>query len=79
MPLQQFDCDSVTLIMFIHSFIHSWTTANDKAQNLTLYLECRAADVLKDVNELAPTAYEDIWTQLGRRFGYTTLMRLGAL
>jgi len=31
------------------------------------------------VNELAPTAYEDIWTQLGRRFGYTTLMRLGAL
>jgi len=21
-PLQQFDCDSVTLIMFIHSFFH---------------------------------------------------------
>jgi len=45
-------------------------SAEDKAQNLTLALEGPAADVLKDINESASTAYEDIWKQLRRRFGY---------
>ena len=51
--------------------VNAWVTAQDKAQNLTLFLEGPAADVLKDEDELAHTAYEDIWKQLGRRFGYT--------
>ena len=51
--------------------VNGWTTAHDKAQNLTLFLKGAAADVLNDVDESVPTAYEDIWTQLGRRFGYT--------
>ena len=33
------------------------------------------AYVLKDVYELAPTAYEDIWRQISRRFGYTDAPR----
>jgi len=36
-PLQQLDCDSVTLIMFIHSFIHSLHTA------FILFLHCTLA------------------------------------
>jgi len=55
--------------------VKGWTTAQVKTQNLTLYLEGPAADVLKDVDDLAPTAYEDIWTQLGHRFGYTDAPR----
>ena len=55
--------------------VNGWFTAQDKAQTLTLVLEGSAADVLEDVDELAPTAYEDIWTQLGRRFGYTDAPR----
>ena len=35
-----------------------------KAQNLTLFHEGPAADVLKDVDELVSTAYEDILKQL---------------
>ena len=55
--------------------VNAWVTAQNKAQNLALFLEGPAADVLKDVDELAPTAYEDIWKQLGRRFGYTDAPR----
>jgi len=55
--------------------VNGWTTAQDKAQNLTLYLEGPAADIFKDVDDLASTAYEDIWTQLSRRFGYTDAPR----
>ena len=55
--------------------MNAWVTAQNKAQNLALFLEGPAADVLKDVDELAPTAYEDIWKQLGRRFGYTDAPR----
>ena len=38
---------------------------------MDLLLEGAAADVLKDIDETAPTAYEDIWVQLSRRFDYT--------
>jgi len=41
--------------------VNGWITSQDKAQNLTLFLEGAAADVLKDIDESAPTAYEDIW------------------
>jgi len=55
--------------------VNGWTTTQDKAQNLTLFLEGPAAEALKDIDESAPTAYKDIWTQLGRRFGYTDAPR----
>jgi len=55
--------------------VNGWITAQHKAQNLTLFLEGAAADVLKDIDESAPTAYEDIWVQLSRRFGYTDAPR----
>ena len=50
--------------------VNGWTTGQDKAQNLTL-----AADVLKDVEESAPDAYDQIWRQIGRRFGHTDAPR----
>ena len=34
-----------------------------------------AADVLNDIDESAPSAYDDIWRQLRRRFGYTDAPR----
>ena len=55
--------------------MNGWTTPQDKAQNLTLLLEGAAADVLKDIDESAPTAYKGIWVQLIRRFGYTDAPR----
>ena len=55
--------------------VNGWTTAQDKAQNLTLALEVPAADVLKDVDESAPDAYDQIWQQIGRRFGHTDAPR----
>ena len=55
--------------------VNGWTTAQDKAQNLTLALEGPAADVLKDVEESAPDAYDQIWRQIGRRFGHTDAPR----
>jgi len=55
--------------------VNSWNTPQDRAQNLTLALESPAADVLKDVDELAPNAYDQIWQQTGRRFGHTDAPR----
>ena len=55
--------------------VNSWNTPQDRAQNLTLALEGPAADVLKDVDELAPNAYDQIWQQIGRRFGHTDAPR----
>ena len=55
--------------------MNSWTTAQDKAQNLTLALGGPAADVLKDVDESAPDAYDQIWQQIGRRLGHTVAPR----
>jgi len=52
--------------------VNSWNTPQDRAQNLTLVLE---GDVLKDVDELAPNAYDQIWQQIGRRFGHTDAPR----
>jgi len=51
--------------------VNNSNTAQDRAQNLTLALEGPATDVLKDVDESAPNAYDQIWQQLGRRFGHT--------
>jgi len=42
--------------------VNAWTSTEDKVQNLTLALEGPAAEILKDVNESSPTAYDEIWT-----------------
>ena len=55
--------------------VNAWTTTEDKVQNLTLALEGPAAEILKDVNEASPTAYDEIWTLLARRFGQTDAPR----
>jgi len=55
--------------------VNGWTIAQDIAQNLTLALEGPAADVLKGVDESAPDAYDQIWRQIGRRFGHTDAPR----
>ena len=55
--------------------MNAWTSTEDKVQNLTLALEGPAAEILKDVNEASPTAYDEIWTLLARRFGQTDAPR----
>jgi len=55
--------------------VNSWTSTADKVQNLTLALEGPAAEILKDINEASPTAYDEIWTLLARRFGQTDAPR----
>jgi len=55
--------------------VNAWTTTKDKVQNLTLALEGPAAEILKDVNESSPTAYDEILTLLARRFGQTDAPR----
>jgi len=51
--------------------VNGWSTQQEKAQNLTLALEGSAAEILKDVEDSSPSVYNDIWTQLARRFGMT--------
>ncbi len=48
---------------------NQWTTDALRTQHLTLALRGPAAEVLRDIDEAAPTAYTDIWTALNRRFG----------
>jgi len=55
--------------------VNAWTSSEDKVQNLTLALEGPAAEILKDVNESSPTAYDEIWTLLACRFGQTDAPR----
>ena len=55
--------------------VNAWTSTEDKVQNLTLALEGPAAEILKDVNESSPTAYDEIWTLLAQRFGQTDAPR----
>jgi len=55
--------------------VTAWTSTEDKVQNLTLALEGPAAEILKDVNENSPAAYDEIWTLLARRFGQTDAPR----
>ena len=55
--------------------VNNWTTAQDKAQNLTLALAGPAVDILKDIDESVPNAYDQTWQQIGRRFGHTDAPR----
>jgi len=55
--------------------VNSWISTADKVQNLTLVLEGPAAEILKDINAASPTAYDEIWTLLARRFGQTDAPR----
>jgi len=48
---------------------NGWTSIIEKTQNLPLSLEGPAADILKDLDETADSAYTDIWSALARRFG----------
>ena len=48
---------------------NNWSTDIEKVQNLTLALEGPAAEILKDINDSSPTALEEIWRALARRFG----------
>ena len=50
---------------------NGWTTKADKVQHLSLALDKAAADVLKEIDEEAEDAYEQIWAALARRFGHT--------
>jgi len=56
--------------------VNNWTTAQDKAQNLTLALEGPAVDILKDIDE--SVRYPMHMTRpgkIGRRFGHTDAPR----
>ena len=55
--------------------VNAWSSTEDKVQNLTLALEGPAAEILKDIDEASPTAYDEIWTLLARRFGQTDAPR----
>ena len=55
--------------------VNAWTSTDDKVQNLTMALEGPAAEILKDIDESSPTAYDEIWTLLARRFGQTDAPR----
>ena len=51
------------------SALNNWTTDAEKVQHLSVSLESSAAEVLKDIDESAPSALQDIWQALSRRFG----------
>jgi len=55
--------------------VNAWNSTADNVQNLTLALEGPAAEILKDVNEASPTAYDEIWSLQARRFGQTDAPR----
>jgi len=48
---------------------NEWTTNANKVQNLSLALEGSAADILTDIDDTAPSALDDIWKALSKRFG----------
>ena len=49
--------------------VNNWTTNTAKLQHLMLSLEGAAAECLRDIDDTSPTALEDIWSALSRRFG----------
>ena len=49
--------------------VNQWVTNEVKTQHLMLALEGQAADILKDIDDSSPTAYEQIWCALARRYG----------
>jgi len=51
------------------SALNNWTTDAEKVQHLSVSLEGSAAEVLKDIDKSAPSALQDIWQALSRRFG----------
>lgn len=48
---------------------NSWLTNAEKVQQLALHLDGAATEVLRDIDDESPTAYDDIWEALKRRFG----------
>jgi len=49
--------------------INGWLSQQERVQYLTLSLEGPAADVLRDIDEHADSAWSQIWEALRRRFG----------
>jgi len=49
--------------------VNSWTTPDELIQHLTLSLEGPAAELLRDFDDTAPTAVNDLWERLNHRFG----------
>jgi len=49
--------------------VKSWTTPDELIQHLTLALEGPAAEVLRDFDDIVPTAIDDLWERLKHRFG----------
>ena len=50
--------------------INGWTDEATKVGHLTVSLEGPAAEVLRDIDESGPDAWNTIWTALKRRFGH---------
>lgn len=49
--------------------VNNWATQAEKVLHLSLSLEGQAAEILKDIDDTASTAFDDIWSALRRRFG----------
>ena len=49
--------------------INSWVTEQEKVQALALALEPPATDLLRDFEDGSPTAWNDLWSTIEKRFG----------
>jgi len=49
--------------------VNGWTSDEEQLQHLMLLLEGPAAEMLRDFDEVAPTALTDLWRRLEHRFG----------
>jgi len=48
---------------------NNWLTNAEKVQQLALHLDGAATEVLRDIDDESPTAYDDIWEALKWRIG----------
>jgi len=55
--------------------VNSWTTPEEQIQHLVLSLDGATAEVLRDFDEILPTAVDDLWQRLAHRFGAVDEMR----
>jgi len=54
----------------MRSKINEWHDAATRVNHLTIALEGPAAEMLEDIDENAPDAWDRIWEALRRRFGH---------
>ena len=55
--------------------VNGWTSDEDKLQHLMLSLEGPAAELLRDFDDVSPTALADLWKRLEHRFGHVDSAR----